>query len=154
MKIILELLGAGILKDFKTSKGHEFLLLMRDFERKKKTLRISSEELNSIKLPIPYSLIEMVEAKNNRTFAEVIATSKYNEQLRFKREKLTINSVLFMDMFKEPIQNIIHEIRTIFQHERCTYVSVVMMVGGFSEVDVIQNALKKKHFLTLKCSFQ
>jgi hypothetical protein len=45
------------------------------------------------------------------TFAEVIATSKYNEQLHFKREKLTISSELFMDMFKEPIQNIIHEIK-------------------------------------------
>jgi len=76
------------------------------------------------------------------------------DQIRVKREKLTINSVLFMDMFKELIQNIIHEIRTIFQHERCSDVSAIMMVGGFSEVDVIQNALKKKHFLTLKCSFQ
>ena len=71
----------------------------------------------------------------------------------FKGEKLTINSVLFMDMFKEPIQKIMHEIRAIFQHERCSDVSVIMMVGGFSEAGVLQNAVKK-HFLTLKYSFQ
>ena len=76
--------------------------------------------------------------KEKRTFAEVIATSIYNEQLRFKRDKLTIKSVLFMDMFKEPIQNIIHEISTIFQHERCSYVSAIMMIGRFSEADVSQ----------------
>jgi actin-like ATPase involved in cell morphogenesis len=64
-------------------------------------------------------------------------------QLRFKRDKLTINSELFMDMFQEPIQNIIHEIRTIFQHERCSDVSAIMMVGGFSEADVLQNAVQK-----------
>jgi phosphoribosylformylglycinamidine (FGAM) synthase-like amidotransferase family enzyme len=46
-----------------------------------------------------------------------------------------------MDMFKEPVQNIIHEIRTIFQHERCSNVSAIMMVGGFSEADVLQKIL-------------
>jgi hypothetical protein len=45
-----------------------------------------------------------------------------------------------MDMFKEPIQNIIHEISTIFQHERCSYVSAIMMIGRFSEADVSQKA--------------
>ena len=143
MKILVELFGAGILQEFGKSNGHDLLLLTRDFERKKKTFKISSEELNSVKLSIPYSLIEKVEAEKKRTFAEVIATSKYNEQLRFKREKLTINSVLFMDMFKEPIQKIIHEIRTIFQHERCSDVSAIMMVGGFSEADVLQSAVQK-----------
>ena len=48
-----------------------------------------------------------------------------------------------MGMFKEPIQKIIHEIRTIFQHERCTDVSAIMMVGGFSEADVLQSAVQK-----------
>ena len=65
------------------------------------------------------------------------------DQLRFKCDKLTINSVLFMDMFKEPIQNIIHEIRTIFQHERGSNVSAIMMAGGFSETNVLQNAVQK-----------
>ena len=143
MKILVELFGVGILQDFEKSNGHDLLRFTRDFERKKKTFKISSNELNSIKLPIPYSLIEIVEADIKMAFAEVIATSKYNEQLRFKREKLTINSELFMDMFKEPIQNIIHEIRTIFQHERCSNVSAIMMVGGFSEANVLQNAVQK-----------
>jgi hypothetical protein len=143
MKIILELLGAAILKDFEKSNGHDLLLMTRSFERKKKTFRSSSDELHSIQIPIPYSLIEIIEKKKKRTFAEVIAASKYNEQLRFKRDKLTINSGLFMDMFNEPIQNIMHEIRTIFQHERCSDVSAIMMVGGFSEADVLQNAVQK-----------
>ena len=143
MKIILELLGAGILEDFKKSYGHDLLLMTRSFKRKKKTFTSSSYVLHSIQIPIPYSLIESVEKKKKRTFAEVIATSKYNEQLRFKRDKLTINSGLFMDMFQEPIQNIIHEIRTIFQHERCSDVSAIMMVGGFSEADDLQNAVQK-----------
>ena len=139
----MELLGAGILEDFKKSYGHDLLLMTRSFKRKKKTFTSSSYELHSIQIPIPYSLIESVEKKKKRTFAEVIATSKYNEQLRFKRDKLTINSELFMDMFQEPIQNIIHEIRTIFQHERCSDVSAIMMVGGFSEADDLQNAVQK-----------
>jgi hypothetical protein len=89
MKILVELFGAGILQEFGKSNGHDLLLLTRDFERKKKTFKISSEELNSVKLSIPYSLIEIVEAKKKKTFAEVIATSKYNEQLRFKRNTST-----------------------------------------------------------------
>jgi molecular chaperone DnaK (HSP70) len=48
-----------------------------------------------------------------------------------------------MEMFKEPIQNIIHAIRTIFQHKRCSDVSAIMMVGGFSEADVVQYAVQK-----------
>ena len=58
-----ELFGVGILQDFKKSNGHDLLLLTREFERKKKTFKISSEKLNSIKMPIPYSFIEMVEAE-------------------------------------------------------------------------------------------
>ena len=35
------------------------------------------------------------------------------------------------------------KLRTIFQHERCSNVSAIMMVGGFSEADVLQNAVQK-----------
>jgi hypothetical protein len=56
MNILVELFGVGILQDFKKYNGHDLLLLTREFERKK-TFKIS------IKLPIPYSFIEMVEAK-------------------------------------------------------------------------------------------
>jgi hypothetical protein len=114
MKIILELLGAGILEDFKKSYGHDLLLMTRSFERKKKTFASSSYELHSIQIPIPYSLIESVEKKKKRTFAEVIATSKYNEQLRFKRDKLTINSGLFMDMFKNQFRTLYMKLERYF----------------------------------------
>jgi hypothetical protein len=70
MKIILELLGAGILEDFKKSYGHDLLLMTRSFERKKKTFTSSSYELHSIQIPIPYSLIEIVEKKKKRTWNE------------------------------------------------------------------------------------
>jgi hypothetical protein len=56
MNILVELFGVGILQDFKKYNGHDLLLLTREFERKK-TFNIS------IKLPIPYSFIEMVEAE-------------------------------------------------------------------------------------------
>jgi hypothetical protein len=51
MKIILKLLGAAILKDFKKSNGHDLLVMTRSFERKKKTFRSSSDELHSKKPP-------------------------------------------------------------------------------------------------------
>jgi hypothetical protein len=49
--------------------------MTRSFERKKKTFRSSSDELHSIQIPIPYSLIEILEKKKKRTFAEVITLS-------------------------------------------------------------------------------
>ena len=66
MEMLVELFGVGILKDFEKSNGHDLLCLTRDFERKKKTFKISSDELSSIKLPIPYSLIQIVEAENKK----------------------------------------------------------------------------------------
>ncbi|XP_063447156.1 heat shock 70 kDa protein 12A-like [Mytilus trossulus] len=136
VNMLKELFGQEILKQFKKNNGEDFLQLLRDFEVKKKNLRVEGKESVTIRMPL--SLIEESD------ILTAIASSRFKETIRLKRDKLLIAESLFETFFSEPIQMIIEKILSILKSETCSDVSAIMMAGGFSEADILQDAIKKE----------
>ncbi|CAG2224154.1 unnamed protein product [Mytilus edulis] len=142
VNMLKELFGKEVMKQFKNKHGDDFLQLLRDFEVKKKMFRVEDEESLTIRMPL--SLIELFLDIEHLDVPTAITRSRFNEHLRLKRDKLSIAGSLVETFFTETIQMIIDEVLSILKHERCSDVSAIMMAGGFSEADTLQNAIKKQ----------
>ncbi|XP_071129000.1 heat shock 70 kDa protein 12A-like [Mytilus edulis] len=142
VNMLKELFGKEVMKQFKNKHGDDVLQLLRDFEVKKKMFREEDEESLTIRMPL--SLIELFLDIKQSDVPTAIASSRFDETVRLKRDKLSIAGSLVEAFFSETIQMIIDEVLSILKHERCSDVSAIMMAGGFSEADILQHAIKKQ----------
>ncbi|XP_063447157.1 heat shock 70 kDa protein 12A-like [Mytilus trossulus] len=142
LNMLKELFGKEVMKQFKNKHGDDFLQLLRDFEVKKKMFRVEEEESLTIRMPL--SLIELFLDMKQSDVPTAIASSRFGETVRLKRDKLSFAGSLVEIFFSETIRNIIDEVVSILKHERCSDVSAIMMAGGFSEANTLQHAIKKK----------
>ncbi|CAG2212107.1 unnamed protein product [Mytilus edulis] len=142
VNMLKELFGKEVMKQFKNKHGDDFLQLLRDFEVKKKMYRVEDEESLTIRMPL--SLIELFLDMKQSDVPTAIASSRFNETVRLKRDKLSIAGSLVETFFSETIRMIIDEVVSILKNERCSDVSAIMMAGGFSEADTLQHAIKKQ----------
>ncbi|CAC5402354.1 unnamed protein product [Mytilus coruscus] len=122
VNMLKELFGKEVMKQFKKNNGEDFLQLLRDFEVKKKMFRVEDEESLTIRMPL--SLIELFLDIEESDVPTKIASSKFNEIVRLKRDKLSIAGSLVEIFFSETIRMIIDEVESILKHERCSDVFI------------------------------
>ncbi|XP_063447154.1 heat shock 70 kDa protein 12A-like [Mytilus trossulus] len=142
VKMLKELFGNEVMKQFKRNNGEDLLQLLRDFEVKKRNYRVEGKE--SVTIRMPFSLTELFLDIEGSDVATKIAISRFNATVRLKRDKLSIAGSLVETFFSETIKMIIDEVVSILKHERCSDVSAIMMAGGFSEADTLQHAIKRQ----------
>lgn len=139
--MLRRLVGGDILSgEFKKEQGAEYNEMMRDFERKKKLFKFDSTE--TINTRFPTTLKDIIIKQLDCSIDDLIKDSSFKEDLKSRRDQMFIKPELFKTFFKESCDLTIMEIRDILDHPRCKDVSAVMMVGGYSESDMLQNAVK------------
>ena len=139
--MLRRLVGGDILSgEFKKEEGADYNEMMRDFERKKKLFKSDSTE--TINTRFPTTLKDIIIKQLDCSIDDLIKDSSFKEDLKSRRDKMFIKPELFKTFFKESCDLTIMEIRDILDHPRCEDVSAVMMVGGYSESDMLQNAVK------------
>ncbi|CAC5400999.1 unnamed protein product [Mytilus coruscus] len=139
--VLTKLVGGPVLKQFKREQGADYNEMMRDFERKKKTYKLNSTETVNTRFPV--SLKDLIADSVDSSIDSVINESTFKDKISTKRDKMFIKPDLFQTFFKESCDLTVEEIRSVLNHPRCEDVSAIMMVGGFSESDVLQDAVKK-----------
>lgn len=124
--MLKELLGKEVMKQFKMDNGADLLQLLRDFEVKKKLFKVGGD---SVTVRMPLSLIELFNDIEKSSISSAILSSKYIENLRLKRDKLSIAGSLVETYYSETIQMIVDEVSSIMKHKRCSDVNATMMAG-------------------------
>ena len=139
--MLRRLVGGDILSgEFKKEQATDYNEMMRDFERKKKLFQFNSTE--TINTRFPTTLKEIIMKNLDCSIDDLIKDSSFKENLKSRRDKMFIKPELFKTFFTDSCDLTVMEIRDILSHPRCEDVSAVMMVGGYSESNMLQNAVK------------
>lgn len=139
--MLTKLIGAPLLLKFKKEQGSDFIEMMRDFERKKKSFKV--EDTGNVVTRFPLSLKIMIGDELGEEIEDLIANSaSYKDKLKIKRDKMLMSRELFKTFFDECCDLTVEEIRDVLEHPRCKSSKAIMMVGGFSECDLLRKAVK------------
>lgn len=128
-------------QQFKNGYTEDYIELLRDFEVKKRDVRLDSDDKITLRIPISLSLV--LSSSLGKTLLEAVSCSKYKEKVTVAHDKIRVDNSVFVSLFTEPINSIVNHVKGIFKEVLNTCKAVVM-VGGFSESKILQENLKKE----------
>uniref|UniRef100_K1QZA6 Heat shock 70 kDa protein 12B n=1 Tax=Magallana gigas TaxID=29159 RepID=K1QZA6_MAGGI len=160
---LTSLFGERIMNIFQTDPEYleDYFDFWQRFEVKKRTFETTQNDKNEQKekyqpekfvFQISLALGEIVAEQNNQDIKktkidavinDVIRKSQYKNDLTCEQGKLCMKSTFFKLMFDPTVKFLINHLRKLYT-EIGKDLKVILMVGGFSECSVIQEAVKKE----------
>ena len=117
-------------------------LVHEDFENSK--YDIDSNSSTSITIPLHLKLKEFVESKTGKTMEELISDYKRHSVEWDEDEGIVLLPSTMTSLFLPVITQIITAIDNVLKKPECRCIEKILMVGGFSESNLLFSEVKKK----------
>uniref|UniRef100_K1PNS5 Heat shock 70 kDa protein 12A n=1 Tax=Magallana gigas TaxID=29159 RepID=K1PNS5_MAGGI len=145
MNFLKELVGENVLEEFKKENMEDYNEITRSFETKKRTIK--PDKSGNTRMPIPHALVKLCTKSHGvKSFKEVIQKNDtHRNNVDFITGKLVWNNDFFRGFFKKTIDQIVKYIDEIIRESEARDIRIFVLVGGFSECLLVQDAIKK-HF--------
>ena len=136
-----EICGRNVMEELKTTELEECVDLFRDFETKKRSIR--TKQTNKVVITLPLTLTELVK-KQHKTFENAVEASRHKMSVIYSKQKLLISPEAFRDLFKPTLASLIRMIGESLDNPKLSDLRTILMVGGFSECELVQDAIRDK----------
>lgn len=137
--------GKSVIEEFRRDEMEDYLDLVRGFEAKKRAIK--SEQRVGFTLPV--SLIELIKMKH-KNVDSAIEKSDYKNKVWFSKQKLRIHPDCFYLLFHETNDKIVSFIRETLSHPELNGVETILMVGDYSECELMQTTCRKAFGKTIQ----
>lgn len=140
--LLVDIVGKDVMETFSSVHKYDFLLMLRDFEVKKRTINPKLDDI--VTFTVPVCLSDTFREKNPEcNITDVALKSKYGNQLTWKRDKLRMEAKLTMTLFDGICKHIVDHLTELFLHPAVKDVSSILLVGGFAESLMLQTAIRE-----------
>ncbi|XP_062611441.1 heat shock 70 kDa protein 12A-like [Saccostrea cucullata] len=120
---------------FRLQNTGDYLDLFRFFERKKRQ-KTSSKKVH---MHVPQSFLNI----SDEDIGTLTKIKGLGESVTWKRDTIFINLKKYEEFFNHVIDKIVLKVREMLQSETALGTDVILMVGGFSECDLLQRRIKE-----------
>jgi len=133
--------GEKVMEKFKKEAMGDYVDLLRDFENKKRN--ISSDTEGLITMRFPGALRDVYDDIGEEDLAAKLARMNLTNDVKILRDKLRVSAHIVRKWFNESIDKTVRHITRILSEPTMKDVNTILLVGGFSECQLIQEAVKK-----------
>lgn len=120
----------------------DYLDLEREIEIKKKSVVMGEKEHETLRLNGKF--LELVQREKRKSFQDLVKQSKYGDKVKCQNGKLRIKTSVVLHFFENTVNQILNHVEEIFKDSSLRDCRYILMVGGFSESKVLQEAVKTK----------
>lgn len=136
-EFLTDIVGSDTVDKFRKEDKVDYLGLCREFEVKKRSVHPDSTAKITIRIPLSLS----------ERFQEVKGVSlkssfKSNKSMSWVGDKLRVDPDTAKKFFEEPCKHIVDHLKDLFQERTVMDTDIILMVGGFSESQMLQEAIK------------
>lgn len=129
-----------VFEDFKKECKAEDLDLQRTIELKKRKCKSSGDE--KVIISVSSALYDIHRDYTGEKFEQWLCKSVYALSIKKRREKLQIEGRIIQECFNESITNLIEHVKNLLRKPQLRNVKTIMLVGGFSESDILKSYVK------------
>ena len=140
-KFLSEICGRNVMEELKTTELEDYVDVFREFETKKRSIQTNQQKKVVITLPLS---LTMLVKKQHTKFENAVATSRHKMDVSYKGGKFHISPEAFRDLFKPTIDSLIRLIGKLLDNPKLSDLRTILMVGGFSECELVQDAIRDK----------
>ncbi|KAK3605680.1 hypothetical protein CHS0354_013477 [Potamilus streckersoni] len=141
-QMLISIVGGPVMGRFMKEHTYDYLDLFREFESAKRNFSTSSKDKINIKFPV--TLNELCEDMLGSTFKTCTSESIHGNDISFVSDKMRLTPGLLEMLFRKVTYNIIDHIKGILSTGPGRKVSLILMVGGFSESQFVQEVILKE----------
>ena len=140
-----EIVGGNVIAEFKRQDPEEWMFLLRGFRGAIE--KITTSNTNVITLAFSIALNEICEELHGKDLNSVMKSSSHVNEITQSGDKLKMKADLMIKLFTPTIDGIITLMKKTFSNRSTNgvsnNVSNILMVGGFSNCPMIQDAVYK-----------
>ncbi|XP_076113025.1 heat shock 70 kDa protein 12A-like [Mytilus galloprovincialis] len=140
MKVVSQILGNDVMLEFKRDYPLDYLDIRRTLELLKHT-----DPEKRIRMSVPLAAFDKIcSAHYKKNFIDTLKQSKHKDTVtHVTGEKVQLSKELFLSLFSSTTSKIVNLIKENLKNPKCKDLSMLLLVGGFSESVVVQNTIKK-----------
>lgn len=141
---LTRIFGGPMLRELQNEKTYAYMDLMREFETSKRVVNPDAGTDSKVTITIPYVVLnDLCKEIHDQELKDVIQESTLGDDITSVNDKLRIKASYFKSLFGNTIEDIVQHIKNILEKPEAKDVSKLLLVGGFSECGLIQEAVKK-----------
>ncbi|KAL5012752.1 hypothetical protein ScPMuIL_011303 [Solemya velum] len=141
-QLLMSILGAPVFKKFQEDNMEDYLELSREFELMKRNIKPGANNKRTFR--VPASLKDVFQTETKEKIQDVINDMSIRGKVKWIKDKMQIEASLMEQFFEKAIREIIKHIESLLQLPKLEFVTTILMVGGFSESAMLQEAVKSK----------
>lgn len=133
--------GRNVFEKFRKDQKYDFMEIFQRFRRVKHTLNPTSTD--KVTLSFPESLSKIYEKLNHCNIKDNFGRYRnYRDDITFIGDKMRLNADIVKGFFSKAINYIVEHIEQLLLCPGVSNADHILMVGGFSESPMLQNAVK------------
>ena len=140
--MLTDIVGEKFLDDYCNENTAEYIELFKDFEVKKRQKIDESSQSGKVTLKISSTFLEKYEQVFGKDISIRTKETKYADSLKWEGDKMRMKKELFQSFFRPSCNEIVNHVRKLLADPKVVGTNVILMVGGFSESEIVQNAVK------------
>ncbi|XP_060065910.1 heat shock 70 kDa protein 12A-like [Ylistrum balloti] len=140
-ELLKDIVGKDLFQKFKEENISDVMNLYRNFELKKRSIKQNEEGLVTFTIPPILQRLFQKKNKGGDTNALIASNKKYADVI-WQTDKLRIPNTLAKSLFAKSIDAIISHVKDLFSKPEVKGTSIILMVGGYSECILLQDAVK------------
>ena len=138
--LLIGMFNKRVYDRFVKEETEDWIELWRTFESKKKTCGNADVNLRNIT-----PLFNIYKEEMGREFKDALKDSVYSSKVKVRvGEKLQIDSSTMKELFAQSIESTLAHVKSKLEDGDAEGVNTILMVGGFSEATLLQEAFKKE----------
>lgn len=141
LQILYDVVGKDVINKMKKEDVESYLDLCRAFESTKRNLRLNNRSKVNITIPF-VALNGLCQTHHRKNFATKLSESKYAGNISLFKDRLCIDLEFMKSLFQKTIDRIIGLIKSVLTNKNADGVSTILLVGGFSECHLAQEAIR------------
>ncbi|XP_060062728.1 heat shock 70 kDa protein 12A-like [Ylistrum balloti] len=138
----IKVVGKPVMTELAEQYPGSYLDLYREFETVKRTVTPVRE--GKVNLTIPIVAINKVMDDMGESFKDALMSSPVAGKIALLGDKLRIDAEMMKEIiFGEVLKDIVNHVRDILKRPETNGVTILLLVGGFSESPMVQDAIRK-----------
>ncbi|XP_052816550.1 heat shock 70 kDa protein 12A-like isoform X2 [Mya arenaria] len=139
---LTNIFGETTMSKFKEKHMDDYYDLLRVFETKKRIINPEMDGL--VRFSLPNALISIYDETEQLTIKEKLEKMKIADDVALEHEKLRVSADFVRSWFSESIEKTTQHMIKLLSDSNMMNVSTILLVGGYGECMLVQDAVNKK----------
>lgn len=142
IQMMIDIVGEEFMDSYCQNNTADYIDLLRQFEMKKYAKSDENIKTGEVNLSVSPTFVIKYKEKTGKDISERVKETRYAKSLKWARDKMRIDKDLFQSFFNASCEKIVYNVRQILSKPEVKGSKILLMVGCFSELTMLQVTIK------------